>query len=329
MKKENNIWALSAKYLSGEMNAEEELKFQVSLSKDPNLKLEFENIEKTWGNLAKNKTEETSDSWNNLHSRLEEDGLLEQEDVNYRSRFYFLSRAAAVILILLAFGFTARYISSDNAHPFSNLTHFEAVENVSSYTLPDGSRVFLNKGSHLSYSDDFGENRKIQLKGEGFFEVVSDLQHPFEIKTQNAYVKVLGTSFNVKETSESTEILVESGKVQLVKDQDSKGIFLLRGEFGKSTGKVELKETNTDVNYLSWKTREFQFSDQNLNEVFEVLAKSYHIEIKILDSEINNFKINSSYKQQSIDAILKTVCTAFDLKCEKKENNYTFSLNNS
>ncbi len=329
MKKENDIWTLSAKYLSGEMFADEKHTFLALVNKDQNLKLEFEKIQLTWNTMSEKKPAETTDSWNSLYHRLEKDGLLEQEEKKIIPLKYILSRAAAVIIGIVVFGFAQHYFSSNTVFSFSKITSLKAVENVSSYTLPDGSRVFLNKGSHLSYAKDFVKNRKIKLKGEGYFEVMSDPKNPFIIETKKAFVRVLGTSFNVKETNESTEILVESGKVQLIKNLDSDGIFLTKGEFGKSSGEVELKENNTDANYLSWKTRKFQFSDQNLKQVLDVLAKSYHIKIETTDSSINNFKLSSTYNGQSIDSILETICTAFDLKCDRNDTNYMLSLNDS
>ncbi|MCK4919684.1 MAG: FecR family protein [Bacteroidales bacterium] len=327
MKQGNEIWTLSANYLSGEMTDDQSMKFIQMIERKPDLKLEFENIQLIWNNLSNDDHPESNKSWERLHNRLNEDGLLETQKRKPTSLNYILLRVAAIIIFGLIMGGTIKYFTNKNNLSLLNSSSITAVKNVNSYTLPDGSSVFLNKGSRLYYSDNFGENRKVKLKGEGFFEVMSDPENPFLIETRNAIISVLGTKFNVKENQNTTEVLVESGKVQLQNDLNSNGIILSTGEFGKSEGESVSLEVNTNVNYLSWKTREFEFVDKNLQQVLEVLEESYQIEINIKDIDVEDLKLTSTYSQQSIDAILQTICVAFDFSCNNNNKKYTLRKN--
>lgn len=327
MKIGNKIWTLSANYLNGEMTDDQGMKFMQLIERKPDLKFEFERIQTTWNNLSTEHHPESNKSWEQLHDRLDKDGLLEIQKKKTTSLNYILIRAAAIIIFALMAGVTIRSITNNNNLSFFNSTNFTAVKNINSYTLPDGSSVFLNMGSKLSFSDNFGVNRRVKLKGEGFFEVLSDPENPFLIETGNAIISVLGTKFNVKENQNTTEVFVESGKVQLKRDPSSAGIILSKGEFGKSDKESVSLEINTNVNYLSWKTREFEFINKNLQQVIDVLEESYHIEINIEDSDIKDMKLTSTYSQQSIDAILKTICVAFDLSCNNNNKKYSLRKN--
>lgn len=328
MRRSKNIWTLSANYLSREMNEADSKNFEKLLEQNPTLASEFEKIRLSWDALDLKKPADPQKSWNKLYNRIKQDHLNIEQRMQIRSfKFYFL-RIAALLVLAVMIGFTAKLILSESRQGNRDFNLFEAPSSVSSFTFPDGSRVFLNKGSKLFYGEDFAENRNVTLEGEGFFEVLSDPSNPFKIQTSNAIISVIGTSFNVRENlnEKSTEVLVESGIVNLKKDENSEGLLLSQGKFGKSNNKRVVSIVNNDPNYLSWKTRDFIFIDQDLSSVLEILQKSYHIKIKTEEPGINNLKLTSSYSQQSIDAILNTICKAFNMECKKENNSYTLKM---
>lgn len=104
-------------------------------------------------------------------------------------------------------------------------------DNVGSYTLPDGTRVWLNRDSRLSYNQDFGKSaRNVSIDGEGYFEVTRNEACPFIVNMHdNLQVKVLGTTFNIVSdpVGHSAEVILRSGSVQ-VSDTDSKELVILR-----------------------------------------------------------------------------------------------------
>lgn len=107
-------------------------------------------------------------------------------------------RYAAVVAIAFVVGWMAKQaLFSPTA--LGDVAISVPTDSRSHVTLPDGSTVWLNAGSHLSYSSDFGEKeRRLTLDGEGFFEVAHDSSHPFVITSGNTSVRVLGTKFDLK-----------------------------------------------------------------------------------------------------------------------------------
>ncbi len=328
MKTNKDIWTLSANYLSGEMSETEGKAFETYLRKNRTAQEEFRKIKISWDYLGDKTPTDTKMAWEKLHRRLEEDNLTETSDSGNFIIFNPLYRVAAVIVFLVIFSFGLWFILSDNNLPPKGYYAFTSPENAASFTFPEGSTVMLNKDAVVYYSKDFNLNRKVKLKGEGFFEVMSDPENPFKIETEKGMINVIGTRFNVKENREekTTEVFVESGKVRLLASESSKGIILEMGEFGKSNGNFESKMDHYNMNLLAWKTHEFEFIDQNLGTILDVLQKSYHVEIILKDNEIKNLKLTSAYSQQSIDAIIKTISVAFDLEYKLEKGRYIISM---
>jgi ferric-dicitrate binding protein FerR (iron transport regulator) len=325
MNRNREISLLTARYLAGEMNSKEENKFLQMMVKDENQKSEFQSLKETWTTLESNPATEIPDSreaWIKLHNRLENDGLLTQTPIRSFNSVNIYLKIAASILIFLAITIPSYYLLNND--PLKNGSIAYVAENsVSTYDLPDGSRVFLKGGSEIDLPGDFLEQRRVNLKGEAYFEIMADPSHPLSIHTKNASISVLGTSFNVKEnkSSDETEVMVETGKVK-VNNPKGQEIFLNPGQFVRA-GKNNIQlEVNKDQNYLSWKTREFHFNNQKLNQVFSLLEEVYQVKIDVLDEDILEFRLTSSYNKQSIDAILKTIGTAFDLKITRERNAY-------
>lgn len=111
-------------------------------------------------------------------------------------------KVAAILLLplilagVLVYSFLDTNIVSKNEN-IVNSTIYAPMGARVSFNLPDGTSGMLNSGSHLSYVLPFNKNRKISLEGEAWFEVKSDVDHPFEISLGNSTVKVIGTKLNI------------------------------------------------------------------------------------------------------------------------------------
>jgi transmembrane sensor len=163
---------------------------------------EDNNSGKQWKDLKNMNSKEeinVDNAWNKVYSRLNENNLLKSE---VRARTIYLMpsvmRIAAIALILLSIGSAAIYMN--NAGYFSKkitaLTGDEQKDVLIS--LPDGSKIYLNRNSEISYRTNYGKHRRdVKLVGEAFFEIAPDVSKPFIIDAGKAKVKVVGTSFNV------------------------------------------------------------------------------------------------------------------------------------
>lgn len=317
-----------ARFLAGEMSTEEEITFRKEIESNPVKLLELNDMEKTWKYFDENDSERNRDSgkaWNLLKKRFEEDGLLEDRRPVQRSgNLVPALKMAASILLILAIGIPALYFGIiRNSNDDTGKSHY-ADQGISTVDLPDGSRVFLNEGSEISYPAVFKQERSVQLKGEAFFEVMSDPANPFTVRSGNVVVSVIGTSFNVKNVNNSpdVEVYVETGKVKMNMEDSEQFITLEPGDLGSARQSELSRSTQSDPNYISWKTKDFKFVDANLMEVLHELEESYHVSIHTETVDLADMRITTSYKEQSIDAILETIGAAFGLTVSNREDGY-------
>jgi ferric-dicitrate binding protein FerR (iron transport regulator) len=132
-------------------------------------------------------------AWNKLHSRLSENGLIKEAPVVRRSfvrTAYF--RIAAAVLLLFGIGSVLLFMNDKGV--LSRKTVVATTDNQKNLqvTLPDGSNIFLNRNTRLSYRENFGRHgRNVTLSGEAFFEIARDENIPFIVDAGTASVKVL------------------------------------------------------------------------------------------------------------------------------------------
>ncbi|RAJ82112.1 FecR protein [Chitinophaga dinghuensis] len=149
--------------------------------------------------------------------------------------------------------------------------------------LPDGTKVWMNAASELSFPSAFnGRERSVTLTGEAYFEVTGTADRPFIVNTRNQQVQVLGTSFNINaydnEPMISTTLI--TGKVKV--SAGNKSAVLLPGEqlqHNSSSWQI-LRNPDTDA-VMAWKNGYFSFSNADINTVMKQLERWYDIKVVI------------------------------------------------
>lgn len=171
--------------------------------------------------------------------------------------------------------------------------------------LPDGTKVWLNAASSLTYAPSFSgkAERRVQLNGEAYFEVAKDKLHPFIVKTQDQEVKVLGTHFNVNsyqdESTEKTTLLEGSVNV------NNKAV-LQPGQQSvvSDAGNVRVQQADLD-GAVAWKNGYFQFNDVPLQTIMRQISRWYDIEV-IYKGTLTNDAFNGTIdRKASLSRILK------------------------
>ncbi len=268
-------------------------------------------------------------AWHNVYSRLNENGIKTHKGIVRRSSLKSITlRIAAVALILL--GLISVIVTMNNSGYLSKKITVVTGNDEKNIlvALPDGSKIYLNRNSELSYRGNFGKRtRNVHLTGEAFFDIASDASKPFVIDAGKAMVKVVGTSFNVitKNPDSAVEVYVKTGKVLLTDDSGSQSLTLDPGFVGRMDSKISEKNVNNDPNYLSWNTGVLVYSGQKLDVVFRDLKRVYNMDIvadnpSILD---NPWTITIDNKSQEI--IINTICEVFNLSYTKVGNVYHLS----
>ena len=118
-----------------------------------------------------------------------------------------VAAAAAVVAICILGGYRAG--ESEVSDSFAEIVVEAPVGSRTNITLPDSTRVWLNAGSTLAYSQGFGIGRRVvKLDGEGYFEVAHDRKKPFKVESKDMCVTVLGTRFNLRNFADDEEVVV-------------------------------------------------------------------------------------------------------------------------
>ncbi|MEI7595324.1 MAG: FecR domain-containing protein [Bacteroidota bacterium] len=195
--------------------------------------------------------------------------------------------------------------------------------------LADGSTIKLNANSKLIYPEQFkGNTREVNLQGEAFFEIAANKENPFIIHSNEANIRVVGTSFNVKSNSEYTEVFVKTGKVQLYGvdsiSNDTSLVDLLPGEKGIYNFKTKkaYKQELPSENDLFWISKTLIFNKTTLSDVVETLETSYNVQIELKNTKLKDLKLSASFKQQSIENVLNIIATSLNIRVSKTNSIY-------
>ncbi|MFO7575789.1 MAG: FecR domain-containing protein [Bacteroidales bacterium] len=270
---------------------------------------------------------DVDNAWENVYGRLIQEDLVPViRPARFSRTLTLFTRIAASILILISAGYlTYRIVSSDSQ---KMLTASSGESKNIVVSLPDGSRVTLNRNTTLTYPGQFdGSSRTVELNGEAYFEVESDISRPFRVNAGNAAVEVLGTSFNVnaEDGEGEVEVFVTSGRVLLSNESVSEGIELTEGFIGRtSTGKT-LREINDNPNYMAWNSGILVYESAGLETVFSDLKKVYGIEIMADDSVISDKLITTVLDNVKEEDIINIIAATFNLSWRKEGRVYIFS----
>lgn len=225
-----------------------------------------------------------------------------------------LKVAAAIII---AFGLSYLIWDKTTSAPVT----FAAINESKIDTLPDGSYVTLNKNSSITYTGRFkGNKRKIKLKGEAFFNVSPNKDKPFVVEVNDITVTVLGTSFNVKNTNGHTEVVVETGSVQVTKNNRSVILKPKEKIILEQQDTALHKETSTDKLYNYYRTREFVCDNTPLWKLVEVLNEAYQSDIIIENEALKNLPLTTTFNNESLDNILNIISETFKITVERNSN---------
>ena len=230
----------------------------------------------------------------------------------------YCAAAAAAVVIFIGGVSVARL----NMTPERETVLIASADNVSSYTLPDGTRVWLNRGGKLSYNQDFGRReRNIAIDGEGYFEVTRNEECPFIVNMHdNLQVKVLGTTFNVLSSPDehSAEVILRSGSVQ-VSDTESKELVILKPDqkYSWNRGRTEVSAVNAD-DCCRWYERRLAFDNARLGDILEGLSHKYQIRMTCVEPGLRDKRMSFTVKDESIGDIMEILSTLLPIRWERQ-----------
>lgn len=198
------------------------------------------------------------------------------------------------------------------------------------YTLPDSSKVWMQKGSSLRYAKAFLKDRKVWLKGNSFFEVMRQNGVPFQVYINQGMIEVKGTSFDIhqNQNQQTNEIILFCGKVDFTAENHE---TIEMQPFQKLT--YYIKKDNITKEWLrniKYKNGSFQFTNLPLKQLIETINSRYNSNIKL---EGINLKQQSAFTgkirlEESLKDVLQKICYSLSLEMKANGNEIVIYKNN-
>jgi ferric-dicitrate binding protein FerR (iron transport regulator) len=214
-----------------------------------------------------------------------------------------------------------------------------AFNEVTTITLPDRSIVALNGNSTLRYQKNSGDEfpREVWLSGEAYFNVSHLNENPATIKagdrfivhTENVNIEVLGTSFNVKNRKDQTNITLITGKVKVLleKSVNKENLIMLPGDYLEFNNKrlISKKKLQNPQQISAWSKPEYIFTNATLGDIMKTLSDDYGYVIDIKDTPLLKLKIEGEISVASMEELLSTISATLDLHVEEKNRHIIIS----
>ena len=317
----SDINKIISNYLRGELSREEEMKLNKWLKKSPSNRDQLDYLSNIWKtSLGYPGIVNISDEKHKIWKRLQNKN---GNSIPDRSRSVSLSkiilRYAAVLIVFLTLGYVF-WVNIDFRDEVQVVAEMIERDNPlgqkSRINLSDGSTVWLNAGSKLSYASDFNTNtRKLHLEGEAYFEVFKNPKIPFEVFTNDLVITALGTSFNVNAfgNKKTERIALNTGKIKIEcldsVDNTCTPSYLNPRDlalFNNQTGNISISELSGSDPF-GWKDGRIVFHHASFNEVIEVLARWYNVEFEITGNLKQEWNYSSTFENEVLDNVLKSL----------------------
>ncbi|WP_436417860.1 FecR family protein [Petrimonas sulfuriphila] len=201
-------------------------------------------------------------------------------------------------------------------------------------TLYDGTKIWLNSGSTLTFPSEFEENkREISITGEMYIEVAENKKAPFFVKTSDFCVSVLGTKFCISayEKQPQTVVLAE-GKVNLMAKKTKKDIdfLLMPNEMALLNNNHSFSKRQVDASqYITWTKGYIILNETPVEDLLNYIARNYNFSLKCTNAtNLKGLTCNGKlYLSDNIDNVMKSIAILSNTTY-KKENNTIYIRNN-
>lgn len=319
---------LMQKQSEGHLNLSEQMELSEKLGDPKNQEAE-EILSNDWKNRLESEVQPQRDLTSVLdkvHHRIR---LNDDKKTAQLLWWHTFQRIAAILIVPLTLSFLA-YFYFQNNQPKENTSYAEIECPMgvrTKFQLPDGSTGYLNSGSRLKYQVQFSEERKVELSGEAFFDVVHNASLPFHVNTRNLDIKVLGTTFNViandDETSE--EIILQTGKVDIATRAGKQLALLNPNErLVLDLEKQSFEKKSVEASqYTSWKEGKLVFRNENMHQVARRLSRWYNADVVVDGKQLDDYAFHATFMDEPLDEVLKllSLTTPLSFSEEKRTNN--------
>lgn len=253
----------------------------------------------------------------------EEKAQLPVKKKRFHKLYLYTVRIASIVILLLLTGFTVYYYAR---HEFQMPDMIVSVEKgqKANIVLPDGSKVWINSDSELSYGSRFNhKERVLSLNGEAYFEVAPDRIRPFVVETDELAVRALGTSFNVKSYQEENYVstILMTGKVAVTAKEHS--VILNPNEriiYNKQTGQMEKSSVENAGDFVNWKYNTLTFHGETFENIVYTLERYYNMRIVFESESLKKYRFTGTPGNTSLESILHIFSLTSPLSYEVRDS---------
>ena len=260
--------------------------------------------------------------------------IQQQHDVHNKKSVRPLYMKVAAVLAAFILCISAFWFSVKNKNTIAT-----ASNEVTTITLPDNSFVTLNANSTLRYDHNWNNEsvREVWLEGEAYFNVKHINRdttaviphHRFIVHSNIVDIEVLGTSFNVRNVKDQTNITLITGKVKVepTDKNTSKGLIMLPGDYVEFDSKklIVKKKIEKPRQATTWISQDFAFNNAYLKDIIQKLQNDHGYTVDVKDPELLTMKIEGEISVSSVQELLSTVSTTLDLNIDQKDKHIIIS----
>lgn len=290
-------------------------------------KASYYQLKDVWDATAHRGIPDASFAWKQVNARLKDKNKISKWVVE-------LMKIAAVALIVAVASYSLLKVPSSMPEPVSLSRVIVPNGSQSTVILADGSTVKLNAGSELVYPSQFDDaERKVELKGEAYFQVKHNAHHPFIVSAGELDVKVLGTEFNVMAypDADRIETTLVTGSVALnTKGADQSGqVFLRPGQKAIfKDGHLDVSPANLEME-TTWTEKGFYFQSTSFEELVRRLERWYDVDIVIDNNAFEDITFTGKFRnKESIWQVLDVIKMTTPINYKAKEGKIYITLIN-
>jgi ferric-dicitrate binding protein FerR (iron transport regulator) len=360
--KEEKYWILLSKKLTGEATAVELELLDALINSNPEWRNTMENLQELWNSnptpAKQYNSQKNEDAYLAHINRLKEkapdfkkcnelpdNGVIIDKEYRIKKPFYkrWVSYAvvaviiSAIVLLYPVIGNTEHKTIASAKKPANEVSINQGSR--TKIELPDGSQVWINSGSKLSYDDFFkGATREVVLDGEAYFDVVKDTDHPFIVHTSGIDIKVLGTAFNVK--AYKSEPVIEAtlihGSIEVInKNRPGAPVVMLKpheklvyNKYPVTNGRdqradatmptepdsysitikpLSKKIANTDIPETAWVYNKLTFEDERFEDLALKMERWYDLRIIFESEKLKDHRLSGSFVNETPEQAFNTL----------------------
>lgn len=289
--------------LTGEATPDEKKEFYRYLAENEENEELFFQIKSLWLRTSIKHTQvDTNQEFDKFWEKITEQKR--KKVISIVSKF---TRYAAVLVFVMALGGVAGYLLTTNSDPLPNygVQKYTATRgNVSVVELSDGTKIWLNSESEISYrQDDNNKYRSVELKGEAYFEITHNEKMPFLVKVGNITVRDLGTVFNIKAYAEDNivETSLIEGKADILEQGNKELLTLKPGEsalYYTDQQKIEVRSIENSAP-SAWRDGKFVIRDERLEDICKELSRWYGINFRFENESLRNYRLTGNIKKST------------------------------